>query len=98
MPIKWSAVKVSEAMDEVERQISLAEAFLNEAKAKARETRNIANLPAYLDDRLISLISQIEKIDYVKNAIKAVRDAIPEGAVEAERERLKYGNQQKLEL
>jgi hypothetical protein len=28
MPIKWSAVKVSEAMDDVERQINLAESFL----------------------------------------------------------------------
>ena len=35
MPIKWSAVKVSEAMDDVERQINLAESFLAEAKAKA---------------------------------------------------------------
>ena len=98
MPIKWSAIKVSEAMDKVEHQINLAEAFLGEAKAKAREARNIANLPGYLDDRLRRLISEIGRIDYVKSAIKAVRSAIPDGAIEAERERLKYGSKQTLGL
>ena len=98
MPIKWSALQVSEAMDEVERQLSLAEVFLAEAKAKAREAREIANLPAYLDDRLVRLIIQIERIDYVKSAIESVRGAIPEGAIETERERVKHGRQQALEL
>ena len=28
MPIKWSAVKVSEAMDKVRQQLDLAESFL----------------------------------------------------------------------
>jgi len=98
MPIKWSAVKVSEAMDEVEHQINLAEVFLDEAKIVAREARNIANLPGYLDDRLRRLISEIERIAYVKASMKSVRNAIPDGAIEAERERLKYGSQQTLGL
>ena len=96
MPIKWSAVKVNEAMDNVEHQINLAESFLAEAKAKTAEARKIAGLPQYLDDRLIRLITQIERIDYVKEAIGAVRKAIPDGAIEAERERLKNGSQQSL--
>ena len=96
MPIKWSAIKVSEAMDEVEKQVTLAESFFTEAKAKAREARNIANLPGYLDDRLRRLISEIERIDYVKGAIKAVRSAIPDGAIEAEQEKLKYGSRRSL--
>ena len=98
MPIKWSAVKVSEAMEGVEHQINLAEVFLDEAKIVAREARNIANLPGYLDDRLRRLISEIERIEYLKSAIKSVRNAIPDGAIEAERERLKYGSQQTLGL
>jgi len=98
MPIKWSALKVSEAMDGVEHQINLVEVFLDEAKAKAREARNIANLPGYLDDRLRRLISEIERIEYLKSAIKSVRNAIPDGAIEAEQERLKNGSQQTLGL
>ena len=96
MPIKWSAVRVSEAMDEVERQINLAEAFLVEAKVKVIEARKIANLPQYLDDRLIRLITQIERIDYVKDTVTGIRKAIPDGALETERDRIKYGSQQTL--
>ncbi|MBM3120276.1 MAG: hypothetical protein FJ006_12170 [Chloroflexi bacterium] len=98
MPIKWSALQVSQAMDEVEHQLSLAEVFLDEAKAKAREARNTASLPAYVDDRLVRLITEIERIDHIKVAIKSVRNAIPEGAIEAERNRQKQGIQQNLGL
>ncbi|MDI6815052.1 MAG: hypothetical protein QMC90_03105 [Dehalococcoidales bacterium] len=96
MPIKWSAVKVSEAMDEIEHRINLAEAFLAEVKAKAREARNIANLPGYLDDHLRRLILEIERIDYFRSAIKALRSTIPDGAIEAEQEKLKYGSRRSL--
>jgi hypothetical protein len=96
MPIKWSAVKVGEAMDEVERQINLAEAFLAEAKAKAGAARGIASLPQYVGQRLIRLIGDIERIDSVRSGIDTVRKSIPSGAIEAEQERLKKGNQQPL--
>jgi hypothetical protein len=96
MPIKWSALQVSQAMDEVEHQLSLAEVFLDEAKAKAKEARNTASLPAYVDDRLVRLITEIERLDHVKVAIKSVRNAIPEGAIEAERNRQKQGVQQTI--
>jgi len=96
MPIKWSAVKVNEAMDDVERQINLAESFLAEAKVKAEIARKIADLPQYVDQRLIRLICDIERIDNVKSSIEAVRKSIPDGAIEAERERFKNGSQQSL--
>ena len=96
MPIKWSAVKVNEVMDEVESQINLAESFLADAKEKAETARNITDLPQYLDQRLIRLITDIERIDYVKATIEAVRKAIPDGAIEAEQERIKHGSQQSL--
>jgi len=96
MPIRWSAVKVSQAMDEVEHQVCLAESFFTEAKAKAKEARKIANLPLYLDQRLSRLLSQIERIDNVKSSIESVRNAIPKGTIEEEQERLKYGSQQSI--
>jgi len=92
MPIKWSALKVSEAMDEVEQQVMLADQFVAEARVKVAQAQKIANLPQYLDDRLRRLIDQIERIDNVKGAITSVRQAIPDGAIEAERERLKNGS------
>jgi len=96
MPIKWSAVKVSEAMDDVERQINLAESFLAEAKAKAEMARKIDDLPQYVDQRLVRLICDIERIDNVRGAIEAVLKSIPDGAIDAELERIKNGSQQPL--
>jgi len=96
MPIKWSAIKVSEAMDGVAQQVILADQFIAEAKVKAKEARKIANLPQYMEQRLNRLISQIERIDYVKSAITAVREDIPQAALEEERKRGKYGSQRSL--
>lgn len=93
MPIKWSAVKVSEAMDMAEEFINEADLPLGQAEIIATQARKIANLPQYLDERLIRLLVQIERIDNVKEAIKAVRNAIPDGAIEAERESLRHGSQ-----
>jgi len=96
MTIKWSAIRVSEAMDRVEHPVNLADSFLSEAKAKAQEARKIANLPLYVDQRLVRLICDIERIGNVRSSIEAVRQSIPGGAVEEERERIKNGNQQPL--
>ena len=94
--IKWSAVKVSEAMDDVEAQIALAGQFFAEATKKANEARSIPNLPQYIDTRLIGLLGDISRIDRIKDRIESVRNDIPDGAIEAERERAKNGSQQSL--
>ena len=96
MPIKWSAVKVSEVMDDVERQINLAGSFLAEAKVKAETARKIADLPQYVDQRLVRLTNDIERIGNVRSSIEAVRQSIPDGAIEVEREHTKNGSQQPL--
>jgi len=96
MPIKWSAGKGSEAMDEVETQVKLAEVFFAEARARALVALNIANLPQYMEDRIRRLIDQIDRIDNVKGAITSVRESIPSDAIEAERDRGKYGSKQSL--
>ncbi len=96
MPIKWSALAVSKAMDEVESQLNLAEAFLAEAEEIARQAIGISNLPQYLTQRLHRLIYTIEYRDRMKAAIEAVRTAIPDGAIDAEQARAKHGSQQSL--
>ncbi|HEX76632.1 MAG TPA: hypothetical protein G4O12_08670 [Dehalococcoidia bacterium] len=96
MSIKWSAVKVSGAMDEVECQVTLADDFIAQAKVKAEEARKIANLPQYMDTRLISLIGQLERMERVKLAIESVRNNIPQEALEEERRLASYGSQQSI--
>lgn len=93
MPIRWSALKVSEAMDMVEEFVEKAAEPLECARIVANEARRIPNLPQYLDQRLIHLITDIERIDYVKRSIKAVRNDIPDGAIEEERELARSGSQ-----
>lgn len=55
--------------------------------------RAIADLPQYVDQRLIRLTCDIERIDNVKSSIEAVRQSIPDGAIEAELEHTRNGSQ-----
>ncbi len=96
MPIKWSPLRVSEAMDMVEEFVNQAAEPLEQAKIVANEARNIANLPQYLGQRLIRLIIDIERIDYIRNSINAVRNDLPDGAVEAEKKLESHGWQPAL--
>jgi len=96
VPIKWSALRVSEAMDMVEEFISQADEPLEQAKLVANEARSIPNLPQYLDQRLVRLIIDIERIDYIRNSVKSVRKELPDGAVEAEKKSESHGRQPAL--
>ncbi len=96
MPIKWSATKVSEAMDEVEAQVLLADQFIADAKTKVAAAKKIPNLPGYMEHRFSRLIDQLDRMDYIKGAIEAVRNDIPDGAIETELESTRHGSTQSL--
>ena len=96
MPIKWSALRVSEAMDMVEEYIDQAAEPLDQAKIVTNEARNIVNLPQYLDQRLVRLIIDIGRIDYIRTSINAIRNDLPDGAVEAEKKAESHGRQPAL--
>jgi len=76
--------------------IKEAETPLRLAKLVVAEARRLPNLPQYMDTRLISLISQIERIDKIKSVLQSVRDDIPQDALEEERKFAEYGSQQTL--
>jgi len=95
--IKWSAIKVTEAMDDVELQLSCAQPFIDQALAKVQEARRIPNLAGYMDDRLARVEWDIkEKFGRIKAGVEALRQAIPRGAIQAELEASKHGSQQGL--
>lgn len=87
MAIKWSAVELSEKMDNVERQLSLAEAFLAEAEKLAIEAKGINGLPQYALHPLETLIGHIRGRSELRTIIQGARDSIPKGAIEAEQRR-----------
>ncbi len=93
MPIKWSALKVSEAMDMVEEFISQAAEPLEQAKIVAAEARKIAGIPQYVEERLFSLIANIDRIDTIRSSIEAVRESLPSGAAAEEQVRIESGSQ-----
>lgn len=95
MPIRWSALEVAEAMDEVESLLDQAEPFLADAQSKAEKALGIAYLPQYMDQRLHRLIYTIERRQDIRSAIATIRNSIPPDAIIAERQ---AGKQQSLEL
>jgi len=105
MPVKWSALKVSEAMDMVEEFVGQAVEPLEQARIVAREARNIPNLPQYVDQYLLRIIGEIDRaiggsqwepVGRLKTGIQSVRDSLPEGAVDEEKKRLETGSQLSL--
>ena len=95
MPIRWSALELDEAMDEVEKLINEAEPFLAEAESKARKATSIAYLPQYLSQRLHRLVYAIEYSQAMRDAIAKIRQDIPKGAIETERQ---SGRQGRIDL
>ena len=85
MPIKWSALEVAEAMDEVEKLLDQAEPFLAQAEDRAKQATTIAYLPQYLTQSVNRLIDRIEARVVPRYCINTIRKKIPQGAVEAER-------------
>ena len=77
----------------VEEFVNQAAEPLDQAKIVANEARNIVNLPQYLDQRIVRLVIDIERIDSIKNSINAVRNELPDGAVEAEKKSESHGRQ-----
>ena len=109
MPIKWNALMVSEAVDMVEGYVNQAALPLEQAKLVAIEARKIPNLPVYIDQHVSRLISEIERITggvspwnqqpypgNVRAAISSIRESIPGGTVEAERQKVNSGKQLSL--
>ncbi len=109
MPIKWSALQVAEAVDMVERYVNQAIEPLEQAKVVAIEARKIPNLPGYIGQHLSHLISEIGRVTggvlpwnqqpysgNVRAAISSIRESIPAGTIEAERQNLESGKQLSL--
>ena len=102
MPIKWSPLMVSEAMDMVEEYVNQAAEPLEPARIVASEARNIPNLPQYVDQYLVRIIGEIDRAiggsqwepeGRLKAEIQSVRESLPDGAVDEERKRIESGSQ-----
>jgi len=100
MPIRWSALKVSEAADKIEEHFNQAVAPLEQARSVARESLKLPNLPQYIEwdfNRIIGEIdrtiggSQFEPKGRIRAGLASLLKDLPEGSVKAEQERAKHG-------
>jgi len=105
MPIKWSPLMVSGAMDMVEEYVNQTVEPLEQARIVASEARNIPNIPQYVDQYLVRIIGEIDRAiggsqwepdGRLKAGIQSVRESLPDGAVEEERKRVENGSQLSL--
>jgi len=107
MPIKWSGLRVIEAMDMAEEHVSQAIEPLEQALLVAEEAAKIPNLPDYMKDRINRLIDELKRMtggviygqqmpSHLISAINSVRDNIPQDALEEEKARERAGKQQVL--
>ena len=110
VPIKWNALKVSEATDEIEKLLDQAAEPLKQAQNFAREAREILNLPQYITQGFNSILSEIERVTggehswgsqehyegSIKRAIERLRSDIPKDALQSEQTSQKYGSTQSL--
>lgn len=80
-------------MDKVEGYVNQAAEPLEQAKAAVNKARTIPNLPQYLDQRLTRLLIDIDRIEYIKSSITAVRNELPKDALESEKKAESFGQQ-----
>ena len=105
MPIRWSALKVSEAADMIEEYLTQAVEPLEQARIVTKEALNIPNLPQYVAQHFSGLWgeidraiggSQFEPVGRLKARLKSLRDSIPSEAIDAEKVRANFGEQKIL--
>ena len=105
MPIRWSALKVSEAAGMIEEFLNQAVEPLEQAMIVAREARKLDNLPQYVDQDFTQIIGKIEDClggtqfrpdGWFKSTVERIQKDLPSGAVEADQASQKYGSTQVL--
>ena len=107
MPIKWSGLRVIEAMDMTEEYVSQAITPLEQALLVAEEAAKIPNLPDYMKDRINRLIDELKRMtggviygretpSHLISTIDSIRGNIPKEALEEEKARERAGKQQVL--
>jgi hypothetical protein len=97
MPIRWSTLRVSQNVDEVEELMNSITPTLWRIREKAEELRRIPNLPGYIDQPTATMTFKVDNFNtYMKGYIQRIRDHIPKDTLKEELKALEYGSQQSL--
>ena len=102
MPIKWSVLRVSEAVDMIEEYVNHIVEPLEQARLVAREARNIPHLPQYIDQHFLGVLAEIDRaigdsqwepVGRYRARIQSIRESLPAEAIEAEKVSSAWGKQ-----
>jgi hypothetical protein len=97
MPIRWSTIKVTEGVDEIEELMNSIRPTLWRMREKAEELRHIPSLPGYIDQPTVAMTSKVDNFNtYMKGSVERIRNLIPKEALEEERKAMEYGSQQSI--
>ena len=97
MPIKWSALRVSQNVDEIEELMNSIKPTLWRIREKAEELRRIPHLPGYIDQPAVTMTFRVDGFNnYMKGYVERIRNLIPEEALEDELKAMEYGSQQSI--
>ncbi len=97
MPIKWSAVRVSDNVDEIEELMNSIRPTLWRIREKAEELRRIPNLPGYIDQPAATMTFKVDNFnDYMRGYVERIRNLIPTDTLKKEQKTQEYGSQQSL--
>jgi hypothetical protein len=97
MPIRWSTIKVSEEVDEIEELMNSIRPTLWRMREEAEELRRIPHLPGYIDQPAATMASKVDNFNtYMKGYVERIRNLIPKEALEEERKAIEYGSQQSI--
>jgi hypothetical protein len=78
MPIKWSALKVAESLDELEAIVKEAEPILKRGEAKAMEAVKLPSLPEYMAEKLKGFAGEADyTLIRLRNQLSRARQSIP---------------------
>jgi len=105
MSIRWSPIRVIEAADMIEKHIDAAVEPLECAREVAKAALEIPELPQYMGQRFLSLLSEIDRTigvvpagrgSMLRSRLKAIRDDVPGDALEEEKKASSYGDKVSL--
>jgi hypothetical protein len=97
MPIRWSTIKVSEEVAEIEELMNSIRPTLWRMREKAEELRRIPNLPGYIDQPTVTMTAKVDNFNtYIKSFVERIHNLIPKEALEEERKAREYGSQQSI--
>lgn len=101
MPIKWSALGVSNGLDEMDRLLNEAEPILKECCQKANETAKLPKLAGYISEPLMNLAYEMaDRLERYHQRIERIRGYIPERDLSKDRKQFHrwlelFGDEQK---